>query len=99
MKNITFKQLKKIIKESSEIDDARRNRLYYAVGYYGYSNDEYDVLITSKNLQEVIETAKEDFEEGYFDCINVCRPDGTIVKSFGNTGGFGYEGGDYYGEY
>jgi len=94
MKTITFNQLKRLVKESySEIKDIQRRGLYYAVGYYGYSNEDYDIVAKSKDKNSVIKNAKEEYAEGIFDCINVCNPDGTVITSFGNTSGAGYDGG------
>lgn len=97
MKNITFNQLKRFIKESySEIKDIQRKGLYYAVGYYGYSNEDYEIIDMSKDKNAVIQTAKEMFDEGGFDCINVCSPTGSVIRSFGDTGSDEWSGWEEY---
>jgi hypothetical protein len=59
---------------------------YYAIGYMDSSNLYPDFVCSSKNKNEVIETAKEMMSEEddgpFYETVNVCDPDGHVIQKF-----------------
>jgi hypothetical protein len=69
-----------------QVAAARAKEEYYCVAYpYPDISNGAEFLGSSKNLDEMVALAKELASD--YDCINVCDPDGYVVKAIGNDGG------------
>lgn len=91
MKNITFNQLKKIIKESYEdeqraVKDAQRNGLYYTLGFWGSDeNGDFEIIDKGDSKEELIPFAREAFRDKVYDLVIIYNPNGKKVKSYGRS--------------
>lgn len=69
-----------------QVASARAKEEYYCVAYpYPDISNDAEFLGSSKNLKEMVALAKEQASD--YDCINVCDPEGYVVRAIGNDGG------------